>query len=299
MEAVEQLTLEEHIAPVWYYIVTMLHHRGFDVRELPSSCVAKMSRRHGRGRGYATKMAGEGGAWWDEVAVAARIDVDDDDGEGVGRGEEDNDEDDDHRGTGGRAADDEPGTGGRGRRGGPDGDATFPCDTLPRLDGAIERPLVFSRGIATLVVRHARDTRDILLVFSLAQCAGVDLTRSVVGHMQQTRSRHGILFSGNGVTPPAEKELSALPTGLRLEIFEYSFFSHCVVRHSAVPRHVVLTPEEAAALMKRRGLDPRALPGESPHSPISRYYGLVVGDVILYERRNGTQETHSLLRVIR
>jgi len=178
-------------------------------------------------------------------------------------------------------------------------DKLFPCETLPRLRGRTKRPLRFSKWIATLVLKHATETREVMLVFTLEQKVGVGLSRALLSCMQQQNLRHAILLSGHGATSPTEKEIGALPAGWKVEVLPYTFFAFCLVRHCLIPRHRIVPRVEAERVTRHYGLTAEKMPGQTRANQLTRYYGLSPDDVVLYERNNGTQEVHSVLRMVK
>lgn len=87
-----------------------------------------------------------------------------------------------------------------------------------------------------------------------------------------------VLLTRDKIRAAAALEFTSTP--YRMERFLFSELTYNVTRHFLVPPHRLCTPADVAAL--RRTFPKLAL--QSRDDPVSRFHGLVPGDVVLYRR---------------
>ncbi len=61
-----------------------------------------------------------------------------------------------------------------------------------------------------------------------------------------------------------------------------------ILEHELVPKHVLLTKEEALKVLRELGVRPEQLPWIRASDPIARLLGAKPGDIIRVERRSAT-----------
>jgi DNA-directed RNA polymerase subunit H (RpoH/RPB5) len=98
------------------------------------------------------------------------------------------------------------------------------------------------------------------------------------GEGGRRKPRRIVVVSREKMTNQAEEAIRS--QGFILEKFLLNELSYNVTRHFLVPRHEMCTAEEIARLKKK--YDKLAL--QSRDDAISRFYGMLPGDIILYRR---------------
>jgi len=71
-----------------------------------------------------------------------------------------------------------------------------------------------------------------------------------------------------------------------------------ILKHSLVPKHTILTEEEAKAVLKKFDITPLQLPKILVTDPVIKLIGAKVGDIIEIERRSPTAELSYAYRIV-
>ncbi|MEM1538439.1 MAG: DNA-directed RNA polymerase subunit H [Candidatus Nezhaarchaeales archaeon] len=61
-----------------------------------------------------------------------------------------------------------------------------------------------------------------------------------------------------------------------------------ILSHEWVPRHIVLSPEERAEVLKRYGIKPEQLPWIKSNDPVVKAIGAKPGDIVKIIRKSPT-----------
>ena len=109
--------------------------------------------------------------------------------------------------------------------------------------------------------------------------------------------RAAIIVSHVAVTPSARKTLAAMESLLRVECFLEEDLLINITKHELVPRHMLLSPLEKAALLKRYKLKETQLPRILQKDPVARYLGLRRGQVVKIIRQSETAGRYASYRL--
>ena len=107
----------------------------------------------------------------------------------------------------------------------------------------------------------------------------------------------GILIVGGRFSNLAKTMLSDVAP-LLIEHFRQEEVIIDITEHELVPEHVVLTPEEKAALLTRYKLRETQLPRIQAGDPVARYYGMQRGQVVKIIRPSETAGRFCTYRVV-
>jgi DNA-directed RNA polymerase I, II, and III subunit RPABC1 len=139
-------------------------------------------------------------------------------------------------------------------------DLTFTV-TRPRTPDAIE----------TLMVFFPTDMKNI----------GINPIRDYLTVMAEHECTNAIIVVHEGLTSPAVTMLRDLELkGINIAAFTEGDLLVDIYEHEKVPRHILLTPDEKAALLRRIRGTVEHLPKIQRHDPMARYLGLKVDDVV-------------------
>jgi DNA-directed RNA polymerases I, II, and III subunit RPABC1 len=105
----------------------------------------------------------------------------------------------------------------------------------------------------------------------------------------------GILVTSQPVSSTAHKIGAAIAPRI-LEIFQESDLLVNITMHELVPKHVLLSKEEKATLLKRYRLKESQLPRIQQSDPVARYLGLRRGQVVKIIRRSTTAGRYASYR---
>ncbi len=142
----------------------------------------------------------------------------------------------------------------------------------------------------------APETGTIWVEFNADTSVGIKQMRAFAHHIHESKFAAGILVTQVPVTAAA---LKIIPTVLPavLETFTESDLQVNITHHELVPKHVLLSEEEKAALLKRYRLKDTQLPRIQMADPVSRYLGLRRGQVVKIIRRSETAGRYASYRL--
>ena len=138
----------------------------------------------------------------------------------------------------------------------------------------------------------------IVIFMSAAEKIGVTIMRRLEVLCIDHRADHLLILVRNKITPFANAVLQRSTDVRKFEIFRFSFFLKKVASHSYVPKHRLLSPGEASAVIERYGGDPSVLPKLCSEDVFVRYYGMEPGDVAEFTRIVNALETVSMYRIV-
>lgn len=124
---------------------------------------------------------------------------------------------------------------------------------------------------------------------------GIRQLRTFAHHVVGENFHTGVFVAAAHVTPSA---LKIIPTVLPniLEVFQEQDLLVNITRHELVPKHVLLSKEEKAALLQRYRVKESQLPRIQVVDPVARYLGLRRGDVVKIIRRSETAGRYASYR---
>eukprot|EP00053_Salpingoeca_punica_P005930 m.57411 g.57411 ORF g.57411 m.57411 type:complete len:207 (+) comp13459_c0_seq1:114-734(+) len=156
-----------------------------------------------------------------------------------------------------------------------------------------------SRKDLSFAVQHNDDPTDQLFVFfAHEKDVSVTAIKAYFTKMQQGMMQRGILIVQNRVTPLAKASIKEMAPKYIMEQFFEGELKVNITRHVLVPQHQVLTDEEKRVLLETYKVSERQLPRMQVDDPISRYYGLSVGQVVRIIRRSETAGKYVTYRIV-
>lgn len=105
----------------------------------------------------------------------------------------------------------------------------------------------------------------------------------------------GIFISQTAISPSAIRLLNGIP-GRFCEHFQEQELLVNITRHELVPKHVLLSPQEKAQLLRRYRLKESQLPRIQSSDPVSKYLGLRRGQVVKIIRKSETAGRYASYR---
>lgn len=118
------------------------------------------------------------------------------------------------------------------------------------------------------------------------------LQKDVEKEVADRQLRNVILITRERVTMQAMEGMKGLR--VRVETFMLNELVYNITQHSLVPKHRIAGMAEIAALVKKY----TKLAQQDRGDPISRYYGLETGDVVVYTRRRSRAMGGAYYRMI-
>lgn len=109
--------------------------------------------------------------------------------------------------------------------------------------------------------------------------------------------RTGILVSNVPVSATAKKEIARFAQWTSIEWFLEADMLVNITHHDLVPRHVILSREEKAALLKRYRLKETQLPRILQKDPVAKYFGIRRSQVVKIIRKSETAGRYASYRL--
>lgn len=117
-----------------------------------------------------------------------------------------------------------------------------------------------------------------------------DQIKNIIKFMTDNEIINIILITETTLSPDAIKAFENIPSR-RMENFLYEEMTYNPTEHYLVPKHTLLTDEEAKNFLQRNKLNLKDLPKISYEDPITRYYGAVPGQIFKIDRENLSIDT--------
>ncbi|CCW69158.1 unnamed protein product [Phytomonas sp. Hart1] len=143
-----------------------------------------------------------------------------------------------------------------------------PAASSPRAEGGKGGFLVFFSAAPALTIREVQDARE----KALAKAAAAMLVVSP-GRISPV-VRRGVQELGGRFVPGTAAAL------LKIQVFDEAALGFNITRHASVPRHEVLSAEEAAAFLAERKLGLSQLPRVLESDPVVQYFGIARGAIV-------------------
>ncbi|KAM0284714.1 hypothetical protein ACHAQH_001869 [Verticillium albo-atrum] len=125
---------------------------------------------------------------------------------------------------------------------------------------------------------------------------GVQHLRKFVHHVLEGHFKAGIMVTSSPLTSAGRKQLLSLESFARIECFLEEDLLVNITHHELVPKHILLSTDEKAALLKRYRLKETQLPRIKREDPVARYLGLKRGNVVKIIRNSETAGRYASYR---
>ncbi|KAK3956178.1 DNA-directed RNA polymerase [Pseudoneurospora amorphoporcata] len=126
---------------------------------------------------------------------------------------------------------------------------------------------------------------------------GVSVMKKFVTHCSDNKFKAGIFITAVPLSAQARKVMSVTSQYTQVECFLEEDLLVNITHHELVPKHVLLSKEEKAALLKRYRLKETQLPRILSKDPIARYLGLKRGQVVKIIRVSETAGRYASYRL--
>eukprot|EP00775_Hariotina_reticulata_P001736 gene1736-2077_t len=145
------------------------------------------------------------------------------------------------------------------------------------------------RGDLYLLCPLLEDPTDKMYVFFPdAAKVGVKDIKQIIDQMQSEQCKRAILVLQSVLTPFAKGVIAEISGRMIVECFTESELLVNITKHTLVPEHRILLPEEKDTLLKRYKVKENQLPRIQHSDPVARYYGLQRGQVVRIVRASET-----------
>ena len=136
---------------------------------------------------------------------------------------------------------------------------------------------------------------ETIVIWYLVKGFGVNPLKECVKVMEQYDLKSGIIVKCGKLTPAANTSLIDLNNLYDLQIFDVEELVHNKTEHSLVPKHELLTIEEANNLLKQYKVKLTQLPHIKVNDPIIKYYGWKKGRIVRIIRKSGEITYRSII----
>lgn len=123
---------------------------------------------------------------------------------------------------------------------------------------------------------------------------GIHQVKEMVKATEKLGLKRGILI-GKGFSQSARKEAG----GNRIETLTYrSLPSFDIFKHDLVPKHEIITKDEAKTILRKYHIKPYKLPMIKRADPVARIIGAKPGDIIKITRKSPTAGVHVVYKYV-
>jgi len=161
-----------------------------------------------------------------------------------------------------------------------------------------------ARPSDNMMVVHKKDEKSneadvgtIWVEFLPDSSVGIKQMRAFAQHLTANNFHTGILITSVNITPAALKIIPAVASETRIECFVEQDLLVNITHHELVPKHVLLSKVERAALLARYRLKDTQLPRIQVGDPVARYLGLKRGQVVKIIRKSETAGRYASYRL--
>ncbi|KAL8292920.1 hypothetical protein RQP46_000614 [Phenoliferia psychrophenolica] len=134
----------------------------------------------------------------------------------------------------------------------------------------------------------ANGEAEIYIFYSDEASVGIKTMRKFITVLEDQKIPRGIIIFKTNMTPSANKVISAMASTYAIEAFQESELLVNITHHTLVPKHEVLGAEAKKLLLQKYRLKDTQLPRIQLSDPVSRYYGLKRGQVVMITRPSET-----------
>eukprot|EP00035_Acanthoeca_spectabilis_P021493 m.438536 g.438536 ORF g.438536 m.438536 type:complete len:216 (+) comp18254_c0_seq1:242-889(+) len=158
-----------------------------------------------------------------------------------------------------------------------------------------QKPL---RKELNFLVNHKDDESDRLYVFFPDNpTVSTDDISSYFKKMQENSVRRGIIAYRQKITPMARTGIQEMKPSYTLEQFTELELMVNITEHMYVPKHTVLSDADKAIILERYKMTEEQMPRIQESDPISRYFGLVPGQLLKIVRNSPTAGRYVTYRI--
>jgi len=148
-----------------------------------------------------------------------------------------------------------------------------------------------SRDSLTMLVGKGDDDTDQLFVFfpeDAKEKVSLKNITVITERMKDEAVTNAVLIVKVDLNPYAKQAVQEFSDSFRIEHFKEAEMLVDITKHTLVPKHVVLSENEKAELLKRYRLKETQLPRIQVNDPVARYYGMRRGQVVKIIRPSET-----------
>ncbi|KAI0022744.1 RNA polymerase [Xylariomycetidae sp. FL0641] len=141
------------------------------------------------------------------------------------------------------------------------------------------------------------DIGTIWVEFTTDDSLGAEQMRKFAKFCSHEHYRNGLLISHAAVSASAKREIAKFAQWTTIEWFLEEDMRINITHHELVPRHVILSRDEKAALLKRYRLKETQLPRILQRDPVAKYFGMRRGQVVKIIRNSETAGRYASYRL--
>ena len=125
-----------------------------------------------------------------------------------------------------------------------------------------------------------RVNNDLIVIKIEEPKVGINSVKSIATSLDEYNVNHAIVLYSNSITAFAKNSLEALyEQNKTIEFFQYEELMYNVTEHVLVPKHILMSKEEKAKLLKTYNVPEKKIPFIYKTDPVSRYFNAKVGQV--------------------
>ena len=158
-----------------------------------------------------------------------------------------------------------------------------------------------NRSILNGIFYKKTDNPDVIIRLYFEYLEGFKISANDIviffQKMKDAKADSGIIIISGNLTSQAKQKLTDINLELQVECFNLSELMVNITEHTYVPKHILLSDEEKALLLKRYKIKENQLPKILSTDPVARYLGLRRGNVVKIIRDSETAGKYVTYRI--
>ena len=135
------------------------------------------------------------------------------------------------------------------------------------------------------IIAKGKDKNSVCAFLNIIEKLNVTEIHNVIAQLQKTEINHGLIVYEGFPTPAVKNVISnTADLNINIELFQADDLQFNITEHKLVPKHILLSKEEAAEFKEKYGVN---IPILLHTDAVARFFDFTKGEIIKIIRRDG------------